>query len=755
MKKTFVYLILFFGSIALLAQHPVGTEHRVKRAIDKIVLDGQLIEESWVTAQPAKDFFMSKPYDSIAPVNQTFFRITFDDDFLYIGFECRDDGKGPIVQSLRRDFEFRLNDNVGIYFDPFNDFTNGFYFNISPHGVQREGLIANGGSAPEDFSTFWDNKWYSAVKRFPDYWIAEIAIPFKTIRYNMEEWHFNVLRNDMERNQVSSWVATPVQYLPASFAWSGKMIWDDPLPKPGLNISVIPYVAGSTAKSNEENLPTEQSAAVGFDAKIGLSPSLNMDLTVNPDFSQVEVDQQVINLTRFEFEFPERRQFFLENSDLFSQPGFPNSRPFFSRRIGLASDSTGALQKVPILYGARISGKIGKNYRVGIMNLQTREAESLGLPDQNYSVGVLQRQIFSRSNIGVVFINKQSLGLSVYDPSKFYHGSLIHEEIDGADTTNLLNTYNRVAGLDFNLFSKNTKWRGDVYYHLSFDDFSTAERYSTGGFIGYYTRNLNVIFGVQSMGKNFNAETGFTPNLGIYAGYTSGITQVDYILYPQSKTVASHGPSFFVSGNGIPTGLIADKNYSISYSAQFLNTSAVAIKWAHTYQYLTRDFNPIKRDKDDFDSFAEADDFDWDRVEITYQSDQRKVFNFRMETGYGGFYSGTGLILTGEVNYRYQPFGNLGIRVNYNHLKLPENFGEKQLLLIGPRLDLTFTEKIFFTTFVQFNNREENVNLNARFQWRFKPASDFFIVYTENYLSTPLKSKDRSLVVKFTYWFNL
>ena len=126
-----------------------------------------------------------------------------------------------------------------------------------------------------------------------------------------------------------------------------------------------------------------------------------------------------------------------------------------------------------------------------------------------------------------------------------------------------------------------------------------------------------------------------------------------------------------------------------------------------------------------------------------------------METGYGGFYSGTGLILTGEVNYRYQPFGNLGIRVNYNHLKLPENFGEKQLLLIGPRLDLTFTEKIFFTMFVQFNNREENVNLNARFQWRFKPASDFFIVYTENYLSTPLKSKDRSLVVKFTYWFNL
>jgi len=138
-----------------------------------------------------------------------------------------------------------------------------------------------------------------------------------------------------------------------------------------------------------------------------------------------------------------------------------------------------------------------------------------------------------------------------------------------------------------------------------------------------------------------------------------------------------------------------------------------------------------------------------------YQSDQRKVFSFKMETGYGSFYSGTGFTLNGEINYRYQPFGNLAVRVNYNDVRLPGNFGEKQLLLVGPRLDLTFTDKIFFTTFVQYNNREDNVNLNSRIQWRFKPASDFFIVYTENYLPTPFESKNRALVLKLTYWFNL
>jgi hypothetical protein len=754
--RYFFFLVVVITGYGSLAQHPRGTEHHARRTTEAILIDGELNEAGWQHAPVSTGFFMSKPYDSVPPVNQTSFRIVFDDDFLYIAYECVDDGQGPVVQSLRRDFDFRFNDNVGIYFDPYDDYTNGFYFNISPYGVQREGIMANGGSSPEDFSPFWDNKWYSAVKRLPDRWIAELAIPFKSIRYNRGNWNFNVLRNDLERNAVSSWIATPVQYLPASFAWSGKLVWDDELPRPGTNVSLIPFVAGSAAKDNEADEPTDYQALGGFDAKVGLTPSLNLDLTFNADFSQVEVDQQVINLTRFEFGFPERRQFFLENSDLFDQPGFPDSRPFFSRRIGLATDSTDDLNLVPILYGARVSGKLGTNWRLGVLNMQTRDQEELGLPDQNYTVAIVQRQVFERSNIDFFIVNKQSLGLpDQFDENDYYHESVYREVISGTDTTYRFNRYNRVMGMDFNLFSKDTKWRGDFYYHQSFDDFNSSDTYSAGAFVGYFSRRLSVFTGGQTLGKNYNAETGFVPNLEVYPGYTSGFLRVEYLTYPQSKVVANHGPFVEVNGTFIPSGLNTDQNFSTGYSFSFLNTSAASVQLSNTFQYLTEDFNPIGGSDDGFAEFLAGEEYRWTRVEGSYTSDTRKLFNVQARTSVGGYYSGTAFLLGGEMNYRYQPYGSLGIRFSYNDVNLSGDYGTRQLFLIGPRLDLTFTDKVFLTTFVQFNNRDENINLNARFQWRFKPASDFFVVYTENYLPEPFQSKNRALVLKLTYWFNL
>jgi hypothetical protein len=738
------------AAVAALAQNPRGTAYHARKAVDPITIDGHLTEESWKLAQRGEGFFMSKPYDSVPPTNPTYFWITFNDNFLYIAFACEDDGGAPVVQSLRRDFEFRVNDNVGIYFDPYNDYTNGFYFNISPYGVQREGLMANGGASPDDFSGFWDNKWYSAVNRSPGRWTAELAIPFKSIRYNRGEWNFNILRNDLERNQVSSWIATPVQYLPASFAWSGKLIWDDELPKPGTNISVIPYLASAFRKDVENHQPAAAEPLAGFDAKVGLTPSLNLDLTFNPDFSQVEVDRQVINLTRFEFQFPELRQFFLENSDLFSQPGFPDSRPFFSRRIGLAYDSTGTLQRVPILYGARLSGKMGKNWRVGLLNMHTRKKHSLGLPDQNYTMAIVQRQILERSNFDVFVVNKQSMGLGPYNPDNYYQPGLVRKIINGTDTTYRFNTYNRVAGFDFNINSKNNQIRGDIYYHRSFDEFHTDNTYSAGAFMGYFDRRLTLMGGVQLLGKNFNAETGFVPNLSVYPGFTGAFTRSEFRTYPQSRIVANHGPFAEVSGAWIPSGRHTDQQVTAGYVINFLNTSLFSIGGAHTYQNLTLPFNPIGGN-----DFQAGDAFRWNELLVEYQSDNRKLFNYRVQGGYGGFYSGTRLNANGEINYRYQPYGSLSMRFVYEQIDLGGNFGKRNLFLIGPRFDLTFTDKVFLSTFIQYNKLLNNINLNTRFQWRFKPASDFFIVYTENYLPSTFASKNRALVLKLTYWFNL
>jgi len=736
----------------ILAQNPAGIEFHIKKAESPITLDGQLSESDWLTGDVAKNFYMNNPVDSMAPLNPTEVRMTFDDHHLYIGFTCFETNPAVIIQSLRRDFDFRNNDNLGIYFDTYNDHTNGFFFNVNPYGVQREGLMANGGNEPIDYSSFWDNKWYTAAAQFEDRWIVEVAIPFKSIRYNNDTWNFNVVRNDAKRNEVSSWIAAPLQYIPGSFAFSGKMIWDDPPPAPGLNISLIPYVTAAMNQDNEAGTPTEYEPGAGFDAKVGITPSLNLDLTVNPDFSQVEVDQQVINLTQFEFGFPERRQFFLENSDLFEQPGFEDTRPFFSRRIGLATDTTDVLQKVPILYGARLSGKLGSKWRLGLMNMQTDKQISLGLPNQNYSVAVVQRNI-GRSNIGIVFVNKQSVGLDDYDSTAFYHESLFVEKTIDGDTVSTLNKSNRVLGLDYNLRTVNNKWRGDFYYHKSFDVIEADKNYSFGTFIGYFARNINLLLGQSGSGDNYNAEVGFVPKLNVYPGYYSGYSRVEGRLFPKSKKIANMGPYAEFTFTNIPEGLNRDKNFILGYALNFFSTARLDFSLTKTYQKLTIDFNPI--DDEDYNSFLKGQEFTWSRAKVLYTSDQRNRFTYQIGGSIGSFYNGSNGNLNGQLSYRFQPYGSFALRFDYNDVNLPDNYGQEKLLLVGPRLDVTFTDKIFLTAFAQYNNLAENMNLNTRLQWRFKPASDFFVVYTENYVSDTFKSKNRALVLKLTYWFNL
>src|SRR4051794_8048919 len=189
----------------------------ISRAEHAIVLDGVLDEEDWKRAEVATNFYLNYPVDTMPSPFQTEVRVTFDDNFFYLSFVCFDDNKPNVAQSLRRDYDWSLNDNVGVYMDPFNDFTNGFYFNISPYGVQREGSMSAGGTGDNGYNANWDNKWYSVVKKLDDRWIAELAIPFKSFRYNQGQpvWNMNFVRQDLKRNQISSWIATPIQFFPS------------------------------------------------------------------------------------------------------------------------------------------------------------------------------------------------------------------------------------------------------------------------------------------------------------------------------------------------------------------------------------------------------------------------------------------------------------------------------------------------------------------------------------------------------------
>lgn len=738
------------------SQNQPGKELHIKKAKGAIILDGIINEPDWQAADVADDWYTNYPVDTLRAPFQTEGRFTFDDEFFYVSFVCFDDETPDIVNSLRRDFDYSLNDNVGFAVGPYNDKLNGFFFVITPAGVQMEGTVTGGGTGDDSYSTFWDNKWYSKVVRYEDKWIAELAIPFKSFRYksNIREWNISMDRWELKRNRKTSWIRTPIQFVSASFPYGGQLVWDDPVPPAKTNISFIPYITANTSTDNEVE-PVEQNRGfqTGFDAKIAITPSLNLDLTVNPDFSQVEVDDQIINLTRFEFQFPERRQFFLENSDLFDLAGFPGARPFFSRRIGLAADSSGLFQQVPIAYGARLSGSLSEKWRVNVLNMQTREETSIGLPAQNYTVAALQRNFWAQSNVTLSFVNKQSFGVEPEDSTKFFSDNVFREVQLGDRTELRPNTYNRVVSLDVEMSSKDTKWYHSSFIAKSFDDFNARENLSGLLFGRYSTRTLSIWSGFSFINEFFNAEAGFVPSIRVYPGQYSFFGNAAYQFFPKKESIIRMGPFLSFDHTYIPGGTNTDRSYGLGYQFEFNNASSLEVSYNYVYQRLTNSFNLL--DPDEFTGFMEGEEYNWNAASIEYRSNPRKRFFYQISSSYGGFYNGENFNLSGELAYRYQPYGNIALRFDFNDLRLPENYGQEQLFLFGPRIDLTFTDEIFLTTYVQYNNVLNNINLNARFQWRYQPASDLFIVYTENYLPENFGSKNRALVLKLTYWLNL
>jgi hypothetical protein len=351
LKKSLLFVFLLFYSISALAQKKnEAYQLNLRRTTHPITIDGIMDEQGWQEAQVATDFNMVLPMDTSAAQVRTNVKMTYDDTHLYLIAVCYHALPGRyMVESLRRDFSFGKNDNFLLFMDPFDDQTNGFSFGANAAGAQWDGLMYEGGKV--DLS--WDNKWTSVVKNYEDKWIFEMAIPFKTIRYKkgITKWGINFSRLDLKTTEKSSWAPVPRQFPTASLAYSGTLNWDQPPPAAGVNVSVIPYALGGVAKNYSTGSKNNYRRDAGVDAKIAVTSSLNLDLTVNPDFSQVDVDRQVTNLDRFELFFPERRQFFIENGDLFTNFGYQSLRPFFSRRIGLGT---------PIHFGARLSGKINK-----------------------------------------------------------------------------------------------------------------------------------------------------------------------------------------------------------------------------------------------------------------------------------------------------------------------------------------------------------------------------------------------------------
>ena len=513
-----------------------------------------------------------------------------------------------------------------------------------------------------------------------------------------------------------------------SLAYMGNMKWEEAPVAGKSSISLIPYISGATQRDYEEGLPVERTFGVGGDAKIAVTSGLNLDLTANPDFSQVEVDQQVINLSRFEVFFPERRQFFLENADLFGTFGDDEVNPFFSRRIGVSQDtSTGAAISNPIYYGARLSGKLDNNWRVGLLNMQTAKDDENGLPSYNYTVAALQRKIFSRSNLGFIFVNKQTFA-----------------DLNG-DTLN--NAYNRVAGLDYNLASADNRWLGKFYFHHSFSPTQGKNPFTHGARVDY--RERRYAFGMEQryVGEEYEAEVGFVPR----NNYWQINPRAELFFYPAKGSINQHGPRFRSRFLWTPEEGSTDRLMFISWDISFINNNRLSFDLVNEYTYLLEEFDPTNTDATPLPG---ATGYTYNRFSAQYNSDNRKKISYQIAPTLGQFFNGYRYGLETNITWRYQPLGQISLTTNYSYIDLPDPYASAGLFLIGPRIDLTFTKTLFLTTFFQYNNQIDNFNINARLQWRFAPVSDFFLVYTDNYNSLNWNVKNRSVVAKVTYWLN-
>ena len=692
----------------------------IKKAKEPIMIDGQLNEPDWQTAQAAKDFFMVLPMDTSRSVSRTEVRMTYDATNIYLGVICFDTLSGRVtVESMRRDFSFGKNDNFLLFMDPFDDQTNGFSFGSNAAGAQWDGLMYDGSRV--DLS--WDNKWVSMVRNYDDRWVFEASIPFKTIRYKkgITQWGINFSRLDLKLNEKSSWAPVPRQFPTAQLAYTGILQWDEPPPEVNSNVSVIPYLSAGAQKDFESQSGTAHDFDMGLDAKLAVTTSLNLDLTVNPDFSQVEVDRQVTNLSRFELFFPERRQFFIENSDLFANFGFTSMRPFFSRRIGLES---------PIHAGVRLSGKINKDWRIGVMDIQTGKVDSVALPAQNFSVISLQRQVFSRSNISAMIINKQAVN---YDPEN--------------DTT-AFSRYNRLAALEYNLASPDNLWKGKFLLHKTFSEDTRSDDFAHGVNLEYNSRNINVEWQHEMVGENFNPEVGFVPR----RGYIKLNPEVAYRFFPDSRRVITHGPAIRSTLFFDQSFDFLDRTSFLEYNINFINRSEATFWIRDDFITLIDDFDPTNSGGEELPA---GTSYQWHTAGLAYESTPGNLFTYSLEITQGGYFDGSRFNASGAAGYRIQPFGNLTLDFSYNSIRLPDPYENADFWLVGPRIDMTFTNKIFLTTFVQYNEQQDNLNINARFQWRYKPASDLFVVYTDNYLPQSLQVRNRALVLKLTYWWNI
>jgi hypothetical protein len=693
------------------------------RITEKITIDGHLEEPAWKQALPAKDFIQQRPRNGEPADEQTEVRYLYDDDNLYIGAICFDsDMAHSVVHELKEDFNFGQSDLLNIHFDTLHDRRSALSFGVNAAGARRDQQLANDGelSNPD-----WDAVWDVKVSKNNESWIAEFVIPFKTLRFSKEPvqvWGVNTTRYVLRTNSESSWSPVPLRYRTSRVSQFGTLVGLENI-RQGRNLKVKPFVtAGITQVRRGTELKTLQSMSRlkdydgGVDAKYSLTSSLTLDATYRTDFAQVEVDQQQVNLTRFNLFFPEKRDFFLENSGTFSFGPEANLVPFFSRRIGLSSAGT----PIPIVGGGRLTGKINR-YDVGFLSMNTERFTegAVSTPRNNYSVARVKRNLLKNSWVGGLLTSRDST---------------------------VAGDYNRVYGTDAHF---------QFYDKLEFDSFllrsdspgkqgsNLARRFESGWKDDEHT----IVMEYNSVQPNFNPEVGFIRRRDVenYSGELGWRP-----LFRKSRTVRSltFSTNFDYFG-GSSSGKVETRTQDVTTGIQFWSGGSINFTRTQTFDRL---INPLRIPSGNPHVALLAGDYRYGDYKVSFNTGQSRAIGGNGSLSWGDFYGGRRKALTGVLNLR--PNYHLNVNLNYdrNQVTLPQ--GAFTTNLVGTRFTYAFTPRSFLNAFIQYNADTHQVSSNIRFDLTHHPLSDLYLVYNDRRDTISGQLLERAFIVKLTNLFN-
>ena len=686
------------------------------RTDERIVIDGKLDEAAWKTAIPAGNFIQFEPSPGMPATEATEAYFLYDDLNLYVGtINYESDPDHIVVTELREDFGSTDNDGIIFLLDTLHNRRSGFAFGTNPAGARYDAQTDNDGGV---INVDWDGVWEVEVTIEEDRCIAEFVVPFKTVRFTSEssqEWGLQLRRRVRRKNEDSHWSPLPRPYNATRASMAGTLKGLENI-RQGRNLKVKPFAIGGFRQvRNGNDFPTDSDFDGGVDLKFGLSQSLTLDATFRTDFAQVEADQQQVNLTRFSLFFPEKREFFIENSGVFSfgapirgrAGGGANVIPFFSRRIGLSGSTP-----VPIIGGARMSGRAG-SYDIGLLAMKTERLDAL--PSNTYTVGRIKRNFLQNSWIGALVTNRDST-------------------TDG--------DYNRVAGVDarLRLFQK---WETSAYVLKSSTPSVSGNDQVRQLETGWIDSDFTMTASFHETQENFNPEVGFIRrrNIEKTSGSVSWRPRLEGNARIRNLTLST-GIDYIATNDG----QIETREQTVGTGVAFYGGSAINLAATRTFDRLTRDFR-IRSD-----ITIPVGDYQYDTYSIRFNSNRSRKISGNASYQFGEFWDGRRD--SESFGLAIKPSPHLNVSLDYSRNQVRLSNGSFTTNLVGSRVLYSFTNKMFLNAFLQYNTDAAQFSSNIRFHLIHHPLSDLYIVFNERRDTLTGLLLDRALVIKFTQLFS-